>query len=199
MRVWLCGREPHTHTPTSILRFQAISRPGKDILSGVDRLINDGIADPNRLAIGGYSYGGYLTNWLITQTTRFNAALSGAGGLEHVSDWGTIDLPVDVTDIFGGFPWEVPHIYQSEGAIYQLDKVRTLTYIVTGENDVRVSSSQSYILERGLHYLGIPVQLLIFPGEGHLLSNNPWHRKIKVREELKWLQKYGSISSIETL
>ncbi|CAF4853020.1 unnamed protein product, partial [Rotaria socialis] len=57
--------------------------------------------------------------WLITQTTRFNAALSGAGGLEHVSDWGTIDLPVDVTDIFGGLPWEVPHIYQSEGAIYQ--------------------------------------------------------------------------------
>ncbi len=62
------------------MRFQIISRPGKDILYGVDALIRDGIADSKRLTIGGYSYGGYLTNWLITQTTRFNAAAS-----EHVS------------------------------------------------------------------------------------------------------------------
>ncbi|CAF4593622.1 unnamed protein product, partial [Rotaria magnacalcarata] len=56
-----------------------LSRPGRDILAGVDSLIADGIADPNRLTVGGFSYGGFLTNWLITQTTRFNAAVSGAG------------------------------------------------------------------------------------------------------------------------
>ncbi|CAF4302819.1 unnamed protein product, partial [Rotaria sp. Silwood2] len=61
------------------IRYGLLSRPGKDILYGVDRLIKDGIVDPHRLAVGGYSYGGFLTNWLITQTRRFNAALSGAG------------------------------------------------------------------------------------------------------------------------
>ncbi len=176
------------------LRYRPLSRPGKDILCGVDQLINDGIVDPYRLAVGGYNYGGHLTNWLITQTKRFNAALSGAGVIDHTSAWGTQDLPVLVRYLFGGFPWEVPHIYQNETPIYQLDRVRTPTHIINGENDIRVPPSQSYILERGLHYLGIPVKLIIFPKEGHSLNNNPWYGKIKVREELKWLQKYGNRS-----
>ncbi|CAF1405432.1 unnamed protein product [Rotaria magnacalcarata] len=173
------------------VRYQFLSRPAKDILSGIDQLIKENIADPNKLNVGGYSYGGYLTNWLITQTTRFNAALSGAGAIEHSSEWGIIDFPIFEYYVIGGAPWEVPNTYQNEAAIYQLDKVRTPTHIITGENDVRVSPGQSYMLERALHYLKIPVQLLIFPNEDHSISNNPWHGKIKVREELKWLQKYG--------
>ncbi|CAF1024187.1 unnamed protein product [Rotaria sp. Silwood1] len=176
------------------IRYRPLSRPGKDILYGVDQLIKDGIVDPQRLAVGGYSYGGLLTNWLITQTKRFNAALSGAGVLDHTSTWGTMDLPVLLSYLFGGFPWEIPHISQNEAPIYQLDKIRTPTHISTGEDDNRVPASQSYILERGLHYLGIPVQLITFPKEGHSLNNNPWHGKIKLREELKWLQKYGNQS-----
>ncbi|CAF1349191.1 unnamed protein product, partial [Rotaria sordida] len=152
----------------------------------------------NRLTVGGYSYGGYLTNWLITQTTRFNAALSGAGAVEHASEWGTIDFPVFEYYLLGGAPWEVPKIYQDQAAIYHLDKVRTPTHIITGGNDVRVSTAQSYMLERALHYLEIPVQLLVFPNEDHSISHNPWHGKIKVREELKWLQKYGH-QSFETV
>ena len=70
-----------------------VSRPGKDILEGVDALVKDGIADPDRLTIGGYSYGGYMTNWLITQTTRFKAAVTGAGAVEHVGNWVTTTLP----------------------------------------------------------------------------------------------------------
>jgi dipeptidyl aminopeptidase/acylaminoacyl peptidase len=172
------------------IRFRLVSLPGQDILMGVDQLIADGIADPKRLNVGGYSFGGFLTNWLITKTTRFNAALSGAGDIEHVSGWGTMDLPLLVSYLHGGFPWLVPGIYQHESPIYNLDKVRTPTLIVTGDKDVRVKSEQSYIFERALHYRGIPAQLLIFPNEGHEFDNNPWHGKIKVREELKWLQKY---------
>ena len=175
------------------VRYKLLSRPGKDILYGVDQLIKDGIADPYRLAVGGYSYGGFLTNWLITQTKRFNAALSGAGVIDHTSGWGMMDLPVLLGYLLGGFPWEVPQSYQNEAPIYYLDRIRTPTHIVTGENDIRVPPSQSYILERGLHYLGIPVKLISFPKEGHSFSN-PWHGKIKVREELKWLQKYGNQS-----
>ncbi|CAF2784930.1 unnamed protein product [Rotaria sp. Silwood2] len=176
------------------IQYTPLSRPGKDILCGVDQLIKDGIVDPKRLAVGGYSYGGFLTNWLVTQTKRFNAALSGAGVVDHTSAWGMMDLPTILSHLFGGFPWEVPHIYQSEAPIYQLNKIRTPIHIITGEDDIRVPSSQSYILERGLHYLGIPVKLITFPKEGHSMNKNPWHGKIIVREELKWLQKYGNQS-----
>ncbi|CAF3349062.1 unnamed protein product, partial [Rotaria sp. Silwood2] len=176
------------------IRYRPLSRPGKDILCGVDRLIKDGIVDPHRLAVGGYSYGGFLTNWLITQTRRFNAALSGAGVVDYASAWGMMDLPVPLSYLFGGFPWEAPNIYQNEAPIYQLDRIHTPTHIITGENDNRVPTSQSYILERGLHYLGIPVKLIIFPKEGHSMTGNPWYGKIKVREELKWLLKYGNQS-----
>ncbi|CAF0843794.1 unnamed protein product [Rotaria sordida] len=180
------------------ITFQPLSRPGKDILAGVEYLVKDGIADPSRLTIGGYSYGGFLTNWLITQTTRFNAALSGAGGVEHVSGWGTTDFPIYVNTLFGGFPWEIPQIYAKESIMNQLDKVHTPTHIVTGVNDIRIPPDQSFILERSLNYLGVPVKLLLFPNEGNSLNNNPWHGKIKVREELKWLEKYGHMSQVTT-
>ena len=182
------------------IRYKPLSRPGKDILCGVDQLIKDGVVDPQRLAVGGYSYGGFLTNWIITRTTRFNAALSGVGAVDFTSTWGAMDLPVLISYLFGGFPWEVPHIYQNEAPIYQLDKIRTPTHIITGENDIRVPASQSFILERSLRELGLPVKLIIFPKAGHSW-NNPWHRKIKVREELNWLQKYGnqSLNNINNL
>ncbi|UJR19862.1 hypothetical protein I4U23_022995 [Adineta vaga] len=175
----------------------SLDRPGKDILTGIDRLIQDGIVDPHRLTIGGFSYGGILTNWLITQTTQFNAALSGAGVVDYASFWGRIDLSEFVKVIIGGLPWEIPHKYLHKSSLYQLDKVCTPTHIVTGANDIRVPIDQSYMLERGLHYLGVPVELLLFPNEGHALIEDPWHGKIKVREELKWLEKYGHSSFIK--
>jgi dipeptidyl aminopeptidase/acylaminoacyl peptidase len=170
-----------------------VSRPGKDILEGVDALVKDGIADPDRLTIGGYSYGGYMTNWLITQTARFKAAVTGAGAVEHIGNWGNDDTTYDDAYFLGGRPWEVPQRYHDEAAIFQIDKVRTPTHLVAGADDVRVAVMEDYLLEHALYSLGVPNALLIFPGEGHGLSKNPWHGKIKVREELKWLQKYGGV------
>ena len=173
---------------------EIVSRPGKDILTGVDALVKDGIADPNQLTVGGYSYGGYMTNWLITQTTRFKAAVTGAGAVEHVANWGNDDTTFDDAYFLGGLPWETADRYRSEGAIYQLNKVRTPTHIVAGADDIRVAVLEDYLLDRALHELNIPSELLIFPGEGHELAKNPWHGKIKVREELKWLTKYGGVT-----
>jgi dipeptidyl aminopeptidase/acylaminoacyl peptidase len=170
-----------------------VSRPGKDILEGVDALVKDGIADPDHLTIGGYSYGGYMTNWLITQTTRFKAAVTGAGAVEHVGNWGNDDTTYDDAYFLGGRPWEAPQRYHDEAAIFQIDKVRTPTHMVAGSKDIRVAVLEDYLLEHALYSLGIPNALLIFPGEGHSLGENPWHGKIKVREELKWLQKYGGV------
>jgi len=172
---------------------QIVSRPGKDILEGIDALVKEGIADPDHLTIGGYSYGGYMTNWLITQTTRFKAAVTGAGAVEHIGNWGNDDTTMDDAYFLGGRPWEAQQRYHDEAAIFQINKVRTPTHMVAGANDIRVAVMEDYLLEHALYSLGIPNKLLIFPGEGHSLDKNPWHGKIKVREELLWLQKYGSI------
>jgi dipeptidyl aminopeptidase/acylaminoacyl peptidase len=171
-----------------------VSRPGKDILEGVDALVKEGIADPEHLTIGGYSYGGYMTNWLITQTTRFKAAITGAGAVEHVGNWGNDDTTYDDAYFLGGRPWEAQQRYHDEAAIFQIDKVKTPTHMVAGAEDIRVAVLEDYLLEHALYSLGIPNRLLVFPGEGHSLSKNPWHGKIKVREELKWLEKYGGVS-----
>jgi dipeptidyl aminopeptidase/acylaminoacyl peptidase len=174
---------------------EAFSAPGRDILAGVDALVRDGIADPNHLVVGGYSYGGYMTNWLITQTTRFKAAVTGAGGVENVADWGNDDSTFDDAYFFGGTPWTVRDRYDSEAAIFQINKVRTPTHMVAGADDIRVPPLESYLLDRALHELDVPSELLIFPGEGHDLDKNPWHGKIKVREELKWLENYGAVGT----
>jgi dipeptidyl aminopeptidase/acylaminoacyl peptidase len=174
---------------------QIVSRPGKDILEGIDALVKDGTVDPDHLTIGGYSYGGYMTNWLITQTTRFKAAVTGAGAVEHIGNWGNDDTTMDDAYFLGGRPWEAPQRYHDEAAIFQIDKVRTPTHMVAGADDIRVAVLEDYLLEHALYSLGVPNKLLIFPGEGHGLGKNPWHGKIKVREELLWLQKYGGVTS----
>jgi dipeptidyl aminopeptidase/acylaminoacyl peptidase len=168
-----------------------VSAPGKDILAGVDALVKEGIADPDRLAIGGYSYGGYMTNWLITQTTRFKAAVTGAGAVEHAANWGNDDVSFDDGWYLNGAPWEKPEIYQSEAALFQFNKVKTPTHLVGGNADVRVSFLEDVLMERALEALQIPHSLLVFPGEGHGLGKNPWHGYIKVRDEIKWLDKYA--------
>jgi dipeptidyl aminopeptidase/acylaminoacyl peptidase len=174
---------------------QIVSRPGKDIVEGVDALVKDGIADPNRLTVGGYSYGGYMTNWLITQSTRWKAAVTGAGAVEHVANWGNDDTTFDDAYFLGGRPWEAAQRYHDEAAIFQIDKVRTPTHMVAGADDIRVAVLEDYLLEHALYSLGIPNKLLVFPGEGHSLDKDPWHGKMKVREELNWLQKYGGVSA----
>ena len=174
------GRVPHVN-----------SRSGKDILEGVDALVKDDIADPDQLTVGGYSNGGFLTNWLITQTTRFKAAVSGAGVVENVAQWGNEEAPVDYALSMGGVPWEAEANYNAEAAIWQFGKVTTPTLIVSGSEDTNVPIFQAHLLERALYTRGIPRTLLIFPGEGHSFDKNPWHVKIAVREELKWLEKYG--------
>ena len=168
-----------------------VSAPGNDILAGLDALVTDGIADPDHLTIGGYSYGGYMTNWLITQTTRFKAAVTGAGAVEHAANWGNDDLTRDDAWYLSGTPWEKPELYQSEAALFQMNKVTTPTHIVGGNADDRVSYFEQVLLERALERLNVPHTLLVFPGENHPLDKNPWHGYIKVRDELKWLQRYG--------
>ena len=166
--------------------------PARIFCKGVDALVKDGIADPDHLAVGGYSYGGYMTNWLITQTTRFKAAVTGAGAVENVANWGNDDTDLRrrlhprrpalggaaaLQQRSGDFPDR-----QGEDADPHGGRRQT----ISGWRCWRIIC---WIMRCIL--LNIPSTLLIFPGEGHSLDKNPWHGKIKVREELKWLQKYG--------
>jgi dipeptidyl aminopeptidase/acylaminoacyl peptidase len=167
-----------------------VSRPGKDILEGVHALIRAGYANPNHMAIGGYSYGGYMTDWLITQTTEFKAAVTGAGAIENTANWGNDDLSYDDTYYLGGLPWQNEKIYNQQAAIWQMYKVKTPTQIVFGLADHRVSTCEDYLLDRALRAVGVPTEMLMFPGEHHGLGKNPWHGRIKVREELKWIRKW---------
>ena len=105
----------------------------------------------------------------------------------------TCALPIFTFDdayYLGGTPWQAAANYNTEAALFQFDKVKTPTHVVGGADDVRVAAAENYLLERALNAVGVPSSLLVFPGEGHPLDKNPWHGKIKVREELKWIERY---------
>ena len=144
--------QPDTGTSSSLASFRKSCPARARIFSpSSTHLVKDGIADPQHLTVGGYSYGGYMTNWLITQTTRFKAAVTGAGAVEHVANWGNDDTVFDDAYFLGGLAWEAPKRYYDEAAIYQINKVRTPTHVVGGGADVRVAVLEDYLLERLAH------------------------------------------------
>jgi dipeptidyl aminopeptidase/acylaminoacyl peptidase len=167
----------------------------EDILRGVDALVDRGIADPDRLGVMGWSNGGFLTNCLITATDRFKAASSGAGVLDMVIQWGTEDTPGHVINFMQAMPWTNADAYRLGSPIYKLDKVRTPTLIHVGENDERVPAAHARALYRALrHYLNVPVELIVYPGEGHGLTEYE-HRKAKMEWDVAWFDKYLKVES----
>jgi len=162
----------------------------QDILTGVDSMIASGIADPDRLAVMGWSNGGYLTNCLITTTDRFKAASSGAGVLDQVIQWGTEDTPGHVINYMQGLPWEVPEVFELGSPMFKLGQVSTPTIIHVGEHDARVPPAHSRALYRALkHYLDVPTELVVYPGAGHGLTTYK-HRLAKMKWDLAWFEKY---------
>jgi dipeptidyl aminopeptidase/acylaminoacyl peptidase len=162
----------------------------QDILKGVDALVDQGIADPDRLGVMGWSNGGYLTDCLITQTTRFKAASSGAGILDTVLEWGTNDEPAYPTVFKQGFPWQKPDIYRKTSPTYGLGKVVTPTLIHVGGNDDRCPPGHSRMLYRALkEYVKVPTELIVYPGEPHGLTKYT-HRKAKMEWDLAWFDRY---------
>jgi dipeptidyl aminopeptidase/acylaminoacyl peptidase len=158
----------------------------QDILSGVDALVERGIADPDRLAVMGWSNGGYLTNCLITASNRFKAASSGAGVFDTVMQWSIEDTPGHVINYSQGLPWTNPRRMHDSSPLYQVDRVTTPTLIHVGENDARVPVEHSRSLHRSLHhYLNVPCELVVYPGAGHGLTKYT-HRKAKLEWDLNW-------------
>ncbi|MBI3407412.1 MAG: S9 family peptidase [Planctomycetes bacterium] len=162
----------------------------EDILKGVDHLVEQGIADPDKLAVSGWSNGGYLTNCIITKTNRFKAAISGAGIVDAVMEWGSNDEPAYSMVFKKGFPWSSADTYHKASSTYSLDKIRTPTLIHVGANDERCPPGQSRMLYRALkEYLHVPTELIVYPGEGHGVMKYR-HRRAKMEWDLAWLERF---------
>ena len=166
------------------------TRPATDVLTGVDYVVEQGWADPNRMAVMGYSYGGLMTNCIIGLTDRFRAAASGAGIWNDISYFGTADNFVqnDVRNN-GTAPWENLENYWKESAISRAGNITTPTIITIGGADRRVPTTQGYELYRTLVRLGVPTEFLVFPGEPHGFRG-PKHKLTKVKAEIRWIDRY---------
>jgi dipeptidyl aminopeptidase/acylaminoacyl peptidase len=156
----------------------------KDVMAGVDFLISRGIADPNRLGIGGWSYGGYMAAWAITQTRRFKAAVSGAGMSDLATEFGTEDGPA-YDEWFYGLPYEKPEGFAKSSPMTYVKNARTPTLILHGENDRTDPIGQSQMLYRALKRYGVESEFVVYPREPHGLQEEK-HLIDRLNRIVRW-------------
>lgn len=139
----------------------------RDMLAGVDAMIARGIADPERLGIGGWSWGGYMTAWTVSQTSRFKAAVMGAGLPNMISDNSLGDIPSANLSYFEATPYHDPDPYYERSAIRHIRNATTPTLILHGEADKRVHHAQGVEMYVALRTLGVKTQLVTYPRQEH--------------------------------
>ena len=161
----------------------------QDILSGVDALIAKGVADPDRLGIMGWSYGGYMTSWVITQTKRFKAASVGAGVTNLMSFTGTADIPSFIPDYFGGEYWDTFDTWRARSAMFNVKGVTTPTLIQHGESDRRVPISQGYELYNALKRQGVTTKMVVYPRQPHGIQE-PKLMLDAMTRNLEWFDRF---------
>jgi dienelactone hydrolase len=162
-----------------------------DIEKGVDRLIDKGLVDKDKLGVIGWSNGAILAIELTVRTTRYKAAAAGAGDVDWISDWGNCEFGEAFDHFyFGKTPLEDPQIYMKKSPFYRLDKCRTPTLIFFGTDDRTVPTQQGWMHYRALQQLGkTDVRFVLFPGEKHSPTKLV-HQKRKLQEELDWFDKH---------
>ncbi|MBL8227990.1 MAG: S9 family peptidase [Bryobacterales bacterium] len=160
-----------------------------DLMAGVDAMIARGIADGDRLAVAGGSYGGFMTFWTITQTTRFKAAIGHAG----ISDWysfhGQSDIPELMEYGFTGYPWTSTEVYRKFSPMTYVDRVRTPIMITHGEQDRRVPIAQAEQYFRALKERDVQVKFVRYPREGHGITE-PNHQIDVLGRHIEWLKQH---------
>ena len=162
-----------------------------DILSGIDDLISRGIVDPDRLGMGGWSYGGYMSALAATHfSDRFNAAVMGAGISNWISFMGATDIPQENALVHWNF-----QVYEDYATCWErsplamIDKARTPTLILHSAGDKRVPTGQAWEMYRALKTNGVPTQLVLYPRGGHGVGERA-HRHDLFTRELEWFDKY---------
>lgn len=160
----------------------------QDLMTGVDAMIKRGVADPDRMGVAGWSHGGYMTAWVVTQTERFRAAVMGAGLSNLVSDQGTSDIPGFNLDYFYGDYGELYSDLErmwDRSPLKHVSSARTPTLILHGENDERVAVSQGREFYRALQSLGVDTRMVIYPREPHAIRERE-HQLDVQRRILDW-------------
>ena len=161
-----------------------------DVLSGVDFLVAQGIADSSRMGVMGWSQGGYISAFLATHERQpFKAISVGAG----ISDWMTYYVNTDIHPFTRQYlkatPWDDPEIYAKTSPITNIKRAKTPTLIQHGENDPRVPIPNAYELYQGLQDQGVPVKLIVYKGFGHGL-NKPKAARAAMEHNLEWFNRY---------
>ena len=161
----------------------------RDILAGVDAVAARFPVDPKRVGITGWSYGGYMTMWAVTQTQRFRAAVAGAGIANWQSYYGENLIDQWMIPYFGASVYADPSVYEKSSPMAFITRVKTPTLVIVGESDAECPAPQSFEFWHALKTLGVPTELVVYPGEGHEFID-PAHRKDRVRRTLGWFEKY---------
>ncbi len=161
----------------------------RDDLAGVDAAIKKYPIDPARLGVTGWSYGGYMTMWTVTQTNRFRAAVAGAGIANWQSYYGQNLIDQWMIPFFGASVYDDPAVYEKSSPIKFIKNVKTPTLVIVGERDAECPASQSYEFWHALKTLGVPTKLIIYSGEGHLFIK-PENQIERLEQTVGWFDKY---------
>ncbi|MBZ5573263.1 MAG: S9 family peptidase [Acidobacteriia bacterium] len=161
----------------------------RDILAGVDEVVKTFPVDSNRIGITGWSYGGYMTMWAVTQTNRFRAAVAGAGLSNWQSYYGQNDIDEWMIPYFGTTVYDDPAVYAKSAPMNFIKNVKTPTLVVVGERDGECPAPQSREFWHALQTLGVETQLVIYAGEGHVF-NQPEHQRDVMERTIAWFDRY---------
>ena len=157
-----------------------------DVMTGIDAVVQQGLADPDRLGVMGWSYGGFLATWIIGHTNRFKAASIGATGSDWISWYGASDGPREVLwTYFGGKPWDSWETYNRHSPRYSLVNAKTPSLLLHGERDID-STPEVF---QALTDLGIPCEFVTYPREGHGIEE-PMHQRDVMDRNLRWFKKW---------
>jgi dipeptidyl aminopeptidase/acylaminoacyl peptidase len=161
----------------------------QDVLAEVDYAVAQGYADPGRLGVGGWSYGGILTNYVITQSDRFKAAISGAGGALWTGFYGHDHYQLEY-EVELGLPWRNREVWERlSSAYYNVEKITTPTLYMGGSEDWNVPIIGSEQMYQALRRLGRTTQLVVYPGQHHGIRK-PTYQKDRYERYLAWYGKY---------
>lgn len=173
-------------------------RDFEDLMTGVDAAIEKGVADPDRMGVMGWSYGGFMTSWILTHTDRFKAASVGAAVTNLVSFTGTTDIPGFIPDYFRGEFWDAWDAWVAHSPLAHVKKAKTPALIQHGEADDRVPLSQGYELYNALKRRGVPVEMVVYPRAPHG-PREPKQLTDLAKRNLeffeKWVKKGGGAAS----
>jgi len=177
----------------NVIQYRYPGDDYKDLMAGVDELVRRGLADPQKLGVTGGSGGGVLTNWTVTQTDRFAAAVSQRSISDWASWWYMADFTLFQPNWFRGAPFEQAADFAARSAITHVARVKTPLMLIEGEADLRTPpAGGGEQMFRALKYLKKPTVMIRFPDESHELSRSgrPWHRVERLQHILGWFDKY---------